>query len=57
MLGASGAAHFISGIREAKTAISVNKDPAAAINTYADFVVIDDIEKVLPTLVSKAKGK
>jgi electron transfer flavoprotein alpha subunit len=57
VLGASGSAYFVSGIRDAKTVISVNKDAAAAINAHADFVVIDDIEKVLPALVSKAKGR
>jgi electron transfer flavoprotein alpha subunit len=56
VLGASGAAYFVSGIRGARTVISVNKDAEAAINTYADFTVIDDIEKVLPVLVSIAKG-
>lgn len=53
ILGASGAAHFVSGIRGAKTVISVNKDPEALINTYADYCVVDDIGKLLPTLLSR----
>ena len=57
VLGASGAAHFVSGIRGAKTVISVNNDPAASINAYADFVVVDDIGKVLPALLSKANDR
>jgi len=57
VLGASGSVYFASGIRGAKTVISVNKDAAAAINGYADFIVIDDITKVLPALVSKAEGR
>jgi electron transfer flavoprotein alpha subunit len=57
ILGASGAAHFVSGIREAKTIISVNKDPNAAVNAYADFIVVDDVEKVLTALISKSKKR
>ncbi len=53
IFGASGAAHFVSGIRDAKTVISVNKDPEAAINSYADYVVVEDAEKLLPALLSK----
>jgi electron transfer flavoprotein alpha subunit len=57
ILGASGAAHFVSGIREAKTVVSVNKDNGAAINAYADLIVVDEIEKVLPPLISKFRKK
>lgn len=57
VLGASGAAHFVSGIREAKTVISVNKDPSATINSYADFFVVDDVAAVLPALLSKLEAK
>lgn len=57
VLGASGAAHFVSGIREAKTVISVNKDPSAMINSYADFFVVDDVAAVLPALLSKLEAK
>jgi electron transfer flavoprotein alpha subunit len=57
ILGASGATYFVSGIRGAKTIISVNKDDAAAINNYADFIVIDDINRVLPALVSRAQQR
>ncbi len=57
VLGASGATYFVSGIRGAKTVISVNKDAAAPINTYADYIVIDDIEHVLPALVLRAEER
>lgn len=53
VLGASGAAHFVSGIRGAKTVISINKDSAANINTCADYFVVDDIGTFLPVLLSK----
>jgi len=54
VLGASGAAHFVSGIREAETVISVNKDPEADITSNADYVVVDDLGRLLPALVSKS---
>jgi len=57
VLGASGAAHFVSGIRGAKTVISINKDANADINANADYFVIDDIGKVIPALLSKLEGK
>lgn len=55
VFGASGAAHFVSGIRDAKTVISVNKDPEAPINSYSDYFVVDDAGTLLQTLVSKFK--
>lgn len=57
VLGASGAAHFISGIRGAKTVISINKDPDANINSNADYFVVDDIGKLLPALLLKLEEK
>ena len=57
VLGASGAAHFVSGIRGAKTVISINKDPDANINANADYFVVDDIGKLLPALLSKLEGR
>jgi electron transfer flavoprotein alpha subunit len=55
VLGASGAAHFVSGIREAKTVISINKDPEAPINDYSDFIVVDDAGVFLQAVTSKLK--
>ncbi len=52
VLGASGAAHFVSGIRDANMVISVNRDPEAIINGHADYFVIDDVGSLLPTLLS-----
>jgi len=56
VFGASGAAHFVSGIRDAKTVITVNKDPEAAIHDYADYSVVDDVGSLLPLLISKFGG-
>jgi electron transfer flavoprotein alpha subunit len=53
VLGASGAAHFVSGIREAKLVISVNKDPEAAIKEHADYVIVEDVGSILPALLTE----
>jgi electron transfer flavoprotein alpha subunit len=52
VLGVSGAAHFVSGIREASLVISVNKDPEATIKNYSDYVVVDDVGDLLSALLS-----
>jgi electron transfer flavoprotein alpha subunit len=55
VFGASGAAHFVSGIRDAKTVISINKDPEASINEYSDFIVNNDAGVLLQAVISKLK--
>jgi electron transfer flavoprotein alpha subunit len=55
VFGASGAAHFVSGIRDARTVISVNKDPEAAIRDYSDFIVVDDSGAFLEAVISRFK--
>jgi len=55
VLGVSGAAHFVSGIREAKLVISVNKDPEAAIKAHADYVIVEDVGGLLPALLSQVE--
>jgi electron transfer flavoprotein alpha subunit len=56
VLGVSGAAHFVSGIREAKLVISVNKDPEAAIKAHADYVIVDDVGSLLPALLAELRS-
>jgi len=55
VLGASGAAHFVSGIREAEVVISVNKDPNAPIGSFTDYAFVEDLAVFLPALLSKTK--
>jgi len=50
--GVSGAAHFASGIRDAKTVIAINSDPNAQIFKHADYCVTGNLFEVLPELIS-----
>ncbi len=51
--GASGASHFVSGIREVKTVIAINTDKNAPIFQFADYCVVGDLFKILPKLAEK----
>jgi len=50
--GVSGAAHFASGIRSAKTVIAINSDPNAQIFKHADYIVTGNLFEVLPELIA-----
>lgn len=49
--GISGAFHFVVGIEKAGTVIAVNSDPEAPIFDSADYCVVGDVHKVLPSLI------
>ncbi len=49
--GASGAFHFVVGIEEAEVIIAINSDPDAPIFDYADYVVVGDVQQVVPALI------
>ena len=51
--GASGATHFVSGIRDVKTVISINTDKDAPIFQFSDYCVEGDLFKIIPKLVEK----
>lgn len=55
ILGVSGQVQFAVGIREARTIVSINNDEKAYMNQIADYVMLTDIQEVLPQLV-KALG-
>ncbi len=55
IVGVSGAPHFVSGIRNVKTIISINKDPEAPIAEYSDYFAIGDLFEILPRLIEKLK--
>ncbi len=54
-LGLSGASHHVGGIQEAKTIVSLNRDPAAPIFNYSDEGLVGDLKDVLPVLIRKIR--
>lgn len=57
VIGASGAAHFISGIAGAEKIISINIDPEAPIHSYSDYSVVGDAYKIIPKLLQKLEAE
>ncbi len=51
----SGSIQHLSGCGQSKSIIAINKDPEASIFKYADFGVVGDWKKVLPTFKDKLK--
>lgn len=57
VLGVSGASHFTSGIRNAKSVVAINSDPNATIFKHSDYCVKGDVNKIVPDLVSRIERK
>lgn len=51
LLGISGQVQFTVGIRDAKTIVAVNNDENAFILKMADYVMVADVEEVMPALL------
>lgn len=54
-IGLSGSIQHLSGCGQSKSIIAINNDPEASIFKYADFGVVGDWKKVLPTFTAKLK--
>ncbi len=57
VLGASGAPHFVSGIRDAGTVVSINIDPEAPIRDYSDYFAVGDVFEIVPLLIEELRKK
>ncbi len=53
--GISGKIQHIMGMKNSETILSINNDPQAEIFKYSDYVIVDDVYKVVPALLEEIR--
>jgi electron transfer flavoprotein alpha subunit len=54
-IGISGQIQHVIGFKNSRIVVSINKDKDAPIHKYADYIIIDDLYKIVPALINKLK--
>ncbi|MCR4587888.1 MAG: electron transfer flavoprotein subunit alpha/FixB family protein, partial [Lachnospiraceae bacterium] len=55
-IGISGAIQHAAGMEESDIIIAINKDENAPIFDIADYGIVGDLNKILPTVTEKVKA-
>jgi electron transfer flavoprotein alpha subunit len=53
--GISGQIQHVAGMQDASMIIAINNDPAAPIHAIADYVIVGDVETVIPKMIKYYK--